>query len=78
MANVNTGFLGTRAHWAADLNLIVQIVLLVGLIVGRLLVHRRNLTGHHTWMTAIVTVNAIMIIAIMNPAFFRLLPMAWP
>jgi uncharacterized membrane protein YozB (DUF420 family) len=78
MANVNTGFLGTRAHWVADLNLIVQIALLVGLIVGRILVHRRNLTAHHTWMTVIVTVNAVMIIAIMNPAFFRLLPMAWP
>jgi uncharacterized membrane protein YozB (DUF420 family) len=74
---VNTGFLGTRANWAADLNLIVQIALLVGLVVGRARAKRRNLTGHHTWMTAIVVVNAVMIIAIMNPAFFRLLPLAW-
>ncbi len=75
---MNTGFLGTRASWAADLNLIVQIVLLVGLVLGRIQAKSRNLTGHHTWMTAIVVVNAVMIIAIMNPAFFRLLPLAWP
>jgi uncharacterized membrane protein YozB (DUF420 family) len=74
---VNTGILGTRASWAADLNLIVQIVLLVVLFAGRVQAKRRNLTVHHNWMTAIVAVNAVMIIAIMNPAFFRLLPMAW-
>jgi uncharacterized membrane protein YozB (DUF420 family) len=75
---VNTGFLGTRASWAADLNLIVQIALLVGLVAGLVLAKGRKLTAHHTWMTAIVTVNAAMIIAIMNPAFFRLLPLTWP
>jgi uncharacterized membrane protein YozB (DUF420 family) len=74
---VNTGFLGTRANWAVDLNLIVQIVLLVGLVVGRIKAKRRDLTGHHAWMTAIVAVNAVMIIAIMDPAFFRLLPLVW-
>jgi uncharacterized membrane protein YozB (DUF420 family) len=77
-ANVNTGFLGTRASWAADINLIVQIVLLVVLVAGRVQAKRRNLTVHHTWMTVVVAVNAVMIIAIMNPAFFRLLPLAWP
>ncbi len=73
---MNTGFLGTSASWAADLNLIVQIVLLLVLFAGRVQAKRRNLTVHHNWMTAIVTVNAVMIIAIMNPAFFRLLPSA--
>lgn len=74
---MSTGFLGTRASWAADLNLIVQIVLLVGLVVDRILAKRHNLTGHHTWMTAVVAIDAVMIIAIMNPSFFRLLPFAW-
>ena len=73
---MNTGFLGTRANWAADLNLIVQIVLLLVLFAGRMQAKRRNLNAHHRWMTAIVTVNAVMIVAIMNPSFFRLLPSA--
>lgn len=73
---MNTGILGTRANWAADLNLIVQIVLLVVLFAGRVQAKKRKLNVHHTWMTAIVTINAVMIIAIMNPAFFRLLPLA--
>jgi uncharacterized membrane protein YozB (DUF420 family) len=74
---VNSGFLGTRANWAADLNLIVQVALLVVLFVGRVQAKRRSLTVHHNWMTAVVVVNAAMIVAIMNPAFFRLLPLVW-
>jgi len=74
---MGAGFLGTQAHWTSDLNLIVQIGLLVILVAGLVLAKKRKLTVHHTWMTAIVIVNAVMIIAIMNPAFFRLLPFAW-
>lgn len=73
---MNTGFLGTRANWAADLNLIVQIALLLVLVAARAQAKRRNLNVHHRWMTAIVTVNAVMIVAIMNPSLFRLLPSA--
>ena len=74
---MSSGFLGTRANWAADLNLIVQVVLLVVLFVGRAQAKKRRLTVHHNWMTAIVAVNAVMIIAVMNPSFFRLLPLVW-
>lgn len=73
---MNTGILGTRASWAADLNLLAQIVLLVVLIVGRVQAKKRQLVAHHTWMTAMVVANAVLIIAVMNPAFFRLLPSA--
>ena len=75
---MSSGFLGTRANWAADLNLIVQVVLLVVLFAGRARAKRRSLTEHHNWMTAVVVVNAVMIVAVMNPAFFRLLPRVWP
>ncbi len=74
---MNTGFLGTRASWAADLNLILQVVLLVVLFAGRMQAKRRSLTVHHNWMTAVVVVNAILIVAVMNPSFFRLLPLVW-
>jgi len=77
MANVNSGFLGTRANWAADLNLIAQIILLLVLVAGRVQAKRRQLNTHHTWMTAVVAVNAVLVIAIMNPELFRLLPSIW-
>jgi len=73
---VRTGILGTRANWAADLNLMVQIVLLVVLVAGLVQAKKRNLQVHHTWMTAIVVVNAVFVIAVMNPSFFRTLPSA--
>jgi uncharacterized membrane protein YozB (DUF420 family) len=73
---VNTGILGTRAHWAVDLNLIVQVALLVVLVAGLVQAKKRNLRVHHAWMTAIVVINAVFVIAVMNPAFFRILPSA--
>ena len=73
---MNTGILGTRANWAADLNLMVQIVLLVVLVAGLVQAKKRNLKVHHTWMTAIVVINAVFVIAVMNPSFFRILPSA--
>jgi len=66
-----------RASWVADLNLIVQMVLLAVLFAGRMYAKRRDLSVHHNWMTAAVVINAVMIVAIMNPAFFRLLPLVW-
>ena len=73
---MNIGILGTRASWAADVNLIAQVVLLAVLVAGVIRAKRRNLDVHHTWMRAVVVVNAVLIIAIMNPSFFRLLPSA--
>jgi uncharacterized membrane protein YozB (DUF420 family) len=71
-----SGFLGTRASWAADLNLIAQIVLLLVLVAGILRAKKHNYTSHHSWMTAVVLANAALIVAIMNPSFFRALPLA--
>jgi F0F1-type ATP synthase membrane subunit c/vacuolar-type H+-ATPase subunit K len=68
------GFLGTQASWAADLNLIAQIVLLVLLTLSVLRAKKGDLATHHTWMTVVVIVNAVLIVAVMNPTFFRVLP----
>lgn len=68
------GFLGTQASWAADLNLLAQIALLVLLVLAAVRAKKGDLAMHHTWMTAIVLINAALIVAVMNPAFFRLLP----
>lgn len=68
------GFLGTEASWAADLNLLAQIVLLALLTLAILRAKKGDLATHHTWMTVVVIVNAVLIVAVMNPTFFRVLP----
>ena len=70
------GFLGTQASWAADLNLLAQIALLVLLTLAVLRAKKGDLATHHTWMTAVVIINAVLIVAVMNPTFFRVLPAA--
>jgi len=73
---MGSGILGTRATWVADVNLILQIVLLIILTIGAFQARRGRLDVHHKLMTAAVTINAVAIIAIMNPSFFRVLPFA--
>ncbi len=71
---MGTGFLGTRATLVADINLILQVVVLIVLSAGAFQARRRNFDSHRLLMTAAVIANAALIIAIMNPSFFRILP----
>nr|MBC7244570.1 DUF420 domain-containing protein [Chloroflexota bacterium] len=73
---MGSGILGTRANLIADINLILQVAILVILIVGVFQAKRRKFQVHHTWMTVAIIANAVLIIAIMNPSFFRILPFA--
>lgn len=73
---MSTGILGTRAGLVADVNLILQITLLVTLCVGALQARRGRLDIHQRLMTAAVIANAAAIVFIMNPSFFRALPLA--
>ncbi|MGQ9494102.1 MAG: DUF420 domain-containing protein [Anaerolineae bacterium] len=73
---MSSGILGTRANLIADINLILQVVILVILIVGASQAKRRNFQIHHVWMTVAVVANAVLIVAIMNPSLFRILPFA--
>jgi hypothetical protein len=70
------GLLGTRATLVADLNLILQIIVLVVLTASALQARRRGLRTHRTLTSIAVVLNAVLIIAIMNPSFFRILPFA--
>jgi uncharacterized membrane protein YozB (DUF420 family) len=70
------GLLGTRATLVADLNLILQIIILVVLTASALQARRRGLRAHRTLTIFVVVLNAVLIIAIMNPSFFRILPFA--
>ncbi len=73
---MSTGILGTRAGLVADVNLILQIAILIVLTLGAVQAKRRHFDAHHTLMTAAVIANAVLIIAIMNPSFFRVVPFA--
>ena len=70
------GILGTRATLVADINLILQTVILMMLTIGAFQARKGRLDVHHRLMTAAVIINGVAIIAIMNPSFFRVLPFA--
>jgi uncharacterized membrane protein YozB (DUF420 family) len=70
------GLLGTRATLVADINLILQIIVLIVLIVSTLQARRRGLSTRRTLTMIAVMLNAFLIVAIMNPSFFRILPFA--
>jgi uncharacterized membrane protein YozB (DUF420 family) len=70
------GLLGTRANVVADVNLLLQGAILIVLLVGLLRSRTRGLGAFRALMSAAVALNAVLIIAIMNPAFFRILPFA--
>ena len=73
---MSSGILGTRAGLVADVNLLVQVLLLAVLIFGALQA-RRGIRDTHQWlMTGAVIINAAAIILVMNPSFFRALPSA--
>jgi len=71
---VGSGFLGTRATWAADLNLIAQLFILVVLAIAAIQARKRNVDAHENWVLLAIVANAFLIVAVMNPAFFRLAP----
>jgi uncharacterized membrane protein YozB (DUF420 family) len=70
------GLLGTRATLVADINLILQVIILIVLIISVFQARRRGLGVRRTMTSLAVALNAVLIIAIMNPSFFRILPFA--
>ncbi|MBC7262022.1 MAG: DUF420 domain-containing protein [Chloroflexi bacterium] len=73
---MGSGIFGTKATLIADINLISQVVILAILAIGVFQAKARKFQAHHTLMTVAVVANAVLIIAIMNPSFFRILPFA--
>jgi hypothetical protein len=68
--------LGTQATLVADLNLILQIFILALLAISLFEGRRRGMDRGRILVTAAVAINAVLIIAVMNPSFFRILPFA--
>jgi len=64
-----TGFLGTGATFAADLNLAVQVGMGSALIAGAVLARRKRFTAHGVCQTTVLVLNLLMIGLVMWPSF---------
>lgn len=65
------GIFGTKANLFSDLNLIAQIVLLLGLSVGVVFARRGDITAHQYNQTGWVMFNIVLTIFIMLVAYFE-------
>ncbi|MBX3057848.1 MAG: DUF420 domain-containing protein [Anaerolineae bacterium] len=59
------GFLGTAANWAADMTLVLMIVIAVALTVGVVMARRQRYQTHRWIQTASVILNVILVIWLM-------------
>jgi uncharacterized membrane protein YozB (DUF420 family) len=65
----NHGFLGTGAPFAADLNLVVQLIMMTALIAGAGLARLKRYGAHGICQTAVLLLNLLMIGLVMLPSF---------
>ena len=66
---MNEGFLGTAASGRADLVLLLEIAIGVGLLIGAWLARLKRYRQHAWCQSAIVILNASLIVLTMIPAF---------
>jgi len=52
---------------------LVQIILITAIIIGAILAKKKKIKMHHKYMTALVLINEVPIIAIMGPSLVSLL-----
>ncbi|MDQ3225631.1 MAG: hypothetical protein M3Q50_03225, partial [Chloroflexota bacterium] len=58
------------ARGAADINLVLQILLLAGLLAGFYLARQKRFTQHGNVQTAMVLLNLVLIVAMMAPSLY--------
>ena len=63
------GFLGTGATFAADLNLVVQLLMGTALIAGAYLAKQKRYKAHGICHTTVLLLNLLMIGLVMWPSF---------
>jgi uncharacterized membrane protein YozB (DUF420 family) len=63
------GFLGTGAPFAADLNLVAQLVMGAALVAGALLAKQERYRAHGICQTTVLLLNLFMIGLVMWPSF---------
>jgi len=69
---LSKGFLGTAAPIYADLTLLLEMAMAVGLFVGAVLARLGRFRGHAWCQSSIVLLNLVLIGLTMLPAFHRL------
>lgn len=66
---MSSGFLGTAAPASANLMLVLEVVIALGLVLGGLLARRKRYREHAWCQSSIVLLNAVLIVATMIPCF---------
>jgi uncharacterized membrane protein YozB (DUF420 family) len=66
---MNEGFLGTAAPRTADVALLLEFGMGVGLLIGAVLARRRRFRLHAWCQAAIVLLNLLVIVPLMVPSF---------
>jgi hypothetical protein len=66
---LNGGFLGTAAPLGADLVLLLEIAVGVGLLIGALLARLRHFRAHAWCQSFLVLLNVVLIVLTMIPSF---------
>ena len=72
------GFLSSAAPWGADVTLVLEIGMGIGLLIGALLARMRRFGAHAWCQSTVVLFNLALIAATMVPSFRRLLMPALP
>ena len=67
--SLTKGFLGTGATFAADTNLVVQLIMGAALVAGTLLAKQKRYTAHGICQTTVLLLNLLMIALVMWPSF---------
>ncbi len=62
------GLLGTRASFASDVTLMLEIVILIFLAAGYVLMRRKALKGHGALMAGAVALHTLLILLVMVPS----------
>ncbi len=66
---MNEGFLGTAAPRCADVVLLLEISMGLGLLAGALLARMRRFRGHAWCQSLVVLLNLAVIVLVMTPSF---------
>lgn len=64
-----SGFLGTGAPFASDVNLVIQILMGSALLAGMMLARRGQYRAHAICQGSVMVLNLVMIALIMSPSF---------
>jgi hypothetical protein len=75
---MNHGFLSSAAPWGANLTLVLEIGMGVGLLIGAQLARMRRFASHAWCQSAVVLLNLALIAATMVPSFRQLVVPALP